>query len=110
MGGLLLGLSGMMAAAEMQGVVSDWNCVKAMVRNGRENTLRNDRKCSLIKSYKRAGYGLITDEKKFYKLEDPGNAKIPQLLKDTRDRDNLHVIVTGEIQGGAIKVVNISEL
>ena len=44
MGGLLFGLSGMMAAAEMQGVVSDWNCVKAMVRNGRENTLRNDRK------------------------------------------------------------------
>ena len=63
-----------------------------------------------MKSYKRAGYGLITDEKKFYKLEDPGNAKILQLLKDTRDRDNLHVIVTGDIQGGAIKVVNISEL
>lgn len=110
MGWLLTGLAGMTAAAEMQGVIADWNCVKAMVHDGREKILRNDRKCSLLKGYNRAAYGLITDEKKFYKLDDPGNAKILQLLKDTRDRDNLHVIVMGDIQGGTIKVVNISEL
>ncbi len=100
-----------MAADEIQGVVADWECVKPMVRNGREKTLRDNRSCSMVKnSYQRSAYGLITDDKKFYRLEDNGNTKVLQLLKDTRDRDNLHVIVTGDVEGNTIKIVNISEL
>lgn len=99
-----------MSAAEMQGVIADWNCVQPMVRDGRAKTLKNNRSCSLMKNYDRAAYGLITDDKKFYRLDDPGNNKIRQLLKDTPDKDNLKVVVTGDIQDGAIKVVNVSEL
>jgi hypothetical protein len=98
------------SAAEMQGVIADWNCVQPMVRDGRAKTLKNNRSCSLMKNYDRAAYGLITDDKKFYRLDDPGNNKIRQLLKDTPDKDNLKVVVTGDIQDGAIKVVNVSEL
>lgn len=94
----------------MQGVVVDWNCVKPMVRDGRANTLKNNRSCSMMKNYNRAAYGLITDDKKYFKLEGPGNVKIHQLLKDTPDKDNLKVVVTGDIKGDSIKVVNISEL
>ncbi|MBV8864893.1 MAG: hypothetical protein JO210_05775 [Acidobacteriaceae bacterium] len=107
---LVLGLSGLLSASEMQGVIVDWNCAKPMVRNGRANTLKNDRNCSMMKNYNRAAYGLITDDKKLFRLEDPGNAKILQLLKDTPDKDNLRVVVSGDIQGDTLKVVNISEL
>ncbi len=109
-GCLILGLAGLASAADIQGVVADWNCVKPMVKNGRESTLKQNRNCSMMKNYNRSVYGLITDDKKFYKLEDPGNAKIHQLLKGTQDKDNLKVIVTGDIQGDTIKVINISEL
>ena len=107
---LMLGFAGLAAAADIQGVVADWNCVKPMIKNGRESTLKQNRNCSMMKNYNRSAYGLITLEKKFYRLEDPGNAKIHQLLKGTQDKDNLKVIVTGDIQGDTIKVINISEL
>jgi hypothetical protein len=109
-GWLILASAGFVSAAEMQGVIADWNCVRPMVRDGRGNTLKNNRSCSLMKNYDRAAYGLITDDKKFYKLDDPGNNKIRQLLKDTPDKDNLKVVVTGDIQDETMKVINISEL
>jgi hypothetical protein len=107
---LILAAAGPVAAAEMQGVIADWNCVRPMVRDGRANTLKNNRSCSLMKKYDRAAYGLITGDNKFFRLDDAGNNKIRQLLKDTPDKDNLKVVVTGDVQDGAIKVANISEL
>lgn len=97
-------------SAEIQGYVVDWNCVKPMVRNGIEKTLKQNRHCSMMKKYDRAAYGLITDDKKFYRLDDPGNAKIKQLLKNTPDKDNLKVVVSGDITGGSVKINNISLL
>ncbi len=97
-------------AAELQGVVVDWNCVKPMVKDGREKTLRNNPSCSLMRDYKRAAYGLITEDKSFYRLDDPGNQRILQLLKGNPEKDNLKVVVTGDINGDAIKVVDISML
>lgn len=100
-----------MSADQIQGVVADWNCVKPMVRNGREKTLRDNRSCSMLKkNYQRSAYGLITDDKKFYRFDESGNDKILQLLKDTHDRDNLKVVVSGDITGNTIKIVTISEL
>ncbi len=110
MGGLALGLAGMVQADEIQGVVVDWNCAKPMVKDGREATLRNNHNCSLMKKYDRGAYGLITNDKKYFRLDDSGNAKIKQLLKDTPDKDDLKVVVDGEIQGDTLKVVTISEL
>lgn len=94
----------------MQGVIADWSCTQAMVRNGRQNTLRHNHSCSLMKNFTRDAYGLITGPQQFYKLEDAGNRRILELLKNTPDKDNLKVIVSGEIQGNTIKVVNISLL
>jgi hypothetical protein len=103
-------LSGVLSAADFQGLVVDWNCVKPMVRYGREKIFKKNRSCSLVKNYQRSAYGLITDDDKFYRLDDPGNQRILQLLRDQPDKDNLRVIVTGEIEGNAIKVSNISML
>jgi len=63
-----------------------------------------------MKNYQRSAYGLITDDHKFYKLDDPGNQRILQLLRDQPDKDNLKVVVSGELQGNTLKVANISML
>ena len=101
---------GLTRAAEFQGLVVDWNCVQPMVKDGREKTLRDNRNCSLMHNYKRSAYGLITSDKKFYRLDDPNNEHVLQLLQGTPDKDNLKVVVTGDVEGDAIKVVNISML
>ena len=107
---LTLGISGALSGAKLQGLVVDWKCAKQMVQNGREKTFKDNRRCSLMKNYRRPAYGLLTDDKKFYRLDDPGNQHILQLLRNTPDKDNLKVVVTGDIDGDTIRVTNITML
>lgn len=95
---------------EIQGVLADWNCTERMVRDGREKILRQDKSCSLVKNYERSAYGLITSEKKFYKLDDAGNKQARELLNNSHDKNNLKVIARGELEGNTIKVTTMSIL
>lgn len=97
-------------AAELQGVITDWNCTQDMVRNGREKVLKQNRNCSLAKDWRRAGYGLITSDKKFYKIDPQGNDRVMQMLNDSPDKDNLKVVISGDLNGNTIKINTISEL
>lgn len=105
-----LAISFAMSAADVQGVIVDWECAKPMVRDGREKTLKDNGNCSLANNYSRAGYGLITSDKKLYKLDDAGRAWALRLLKDTPDKDNLKVVTSGNIEGDTIHVKIMSEL
>ncbi len=97
-------------AAEIQGVLSDWKCTKRMVKEGREKILKNDRSCSLVKNSARSAYGLITDEKKFYQLDENGVKQAKELLNNSHDKDNLRVITRGQLEGNTIKVDTMSIL
>ena len=107
---LLLGMIPIANAADIQGVITDWNCTEKMVRDGRENVLRQDGSCSLVKNSNRSAYGLITDEKKFYKLDVAGNKQARELLNNSHDKNNLKVIARGELDGNTIKVETMSIL
>lgn len=108
--GFTLLLTGAIQAAEIQGVIADWSCVQEMVKNGRQKTLRNNHSCSLVKNYKRDGYGVITDGKKFYRLDPPGNQHAIELLGNSPDKDNLKVLVRGDLDGNTIKVSDMTIL
>lgn len=97
-------------ATDLQGTLADWNCVKDMVRDGKEKTLKQQHSCSLNENYSRSAYGLITDNKHFYKLDDAGRAWALKLLKDSPDKDNLEVVVTGTVDNDILHVTNMSEL
>jgi hypothetical protein len=72
--------------------------------------VKQRRDCSLRKRYVRDGYGIVTDDQKFYRFDDAGNKKALQLLKNIPDKDNLKVIVSGDIDGDIIKVDRMSLL
>lgn len=107
---LVLMTAGLLPAVDLQGVIADWGCTQDMVRYGREKVLKQHRSCSMMKNYDRAAYGLITQDKKFYRLDDNGNKLARELLANSPDKDNLKVIVTGEIDGDMLKVTNMSLL
>lgn len=109
-GCIALAISWTAQAAQMEGVLADWACVQPMVRDGRAKTLKRDKACSLQHDYSRGAYGLITDAKKYFKLDDAGRAWALKLLKDTGDKDNLRVIVTGDVEGDTLHVQTMSEL
>lgn len=106
----LLSFGGMAAAAEVQGVIVDWSCAKRMAKSGRQQTLKRERSCSLVGSYDRAAYGVITGNKKYYRLDGRGSEWARTLLKDSPDKDNLMVVVRGTIQGNTIQVKGMTEL
>jgi hypothetical protein len=107
---LLLALACLVHGAELQGVVIDRDCAEDILKHGRQIILKQRRDCSLMKHYVRDGYGILTDDRKFYKFDDAGNKKALQLLKNIADKDNLKVIVSGDIDGDTIKVDRMSLL
>ncbi len=102
--------AGAASARNVQGVLADWDCVKPMVQDGREKTLKDRGSCSLDKNYSRAAYGIITDDKHYYKLDDEGRHWALKLLKDSPDKNDLHVVVNGEVDGDTLHVQTMSEL
>jgi hypothetical protein len=107
---LVLFAASALFATDVQGVIADWNCTQQMAEKGRLQTLKDNRSCSMMKDYNRAAYGLITGDKKYYRLDDNGNRLARELLANSPDKDNLKVIVTGDIDSGTIKVTNMSLL
>lgn len=104
-------MTALLSATDLQGVLTDWNCTEKMVRDGRAKVLKQDRSCSLdYKDFHRAAYGLITDDKKFYKLDPQGNDKVLEVLSNSPDKDNLRVIVSGDLDGNTLKIKTISIL
>jgi hypothetical protein len=103
-------ISGTASAIDLQGMLTDWNCTEQMVRQGREKVLKKRRSCSLAANPRRAAYGLITDEKKFYKLDPHDNDRIIEVLSNSPNKDNLKVVISGDLNGNTVKIDTISIL
>ena len=107
---LFLGIAAAMPAAEIQGVIIDWNCAKQISKEGRAKVYRKNRSCSMMKNYQRDAYGLITEDQKSYRLNDAGNQHVLELLRNSPDKDNLKVLVRGDVQGDTINVSDVTIL
>jgi hypothetical protein len=107
---VLLALACLARGAEIQGVVIDRICAEDILKHGRQIILKQRHDCSLMKHYIRDGYGILTDDHKFFNFDEAGNKKAVQLLKNTPDKDNLKVIIRGDIDGDEIKVIDMSLL
>ena len=55
----------------------------------------------------RAGYGVLTSDGTYLKLDKNGNEQALKLLQNTSKKDHLRVTVTGEREGDTIKVQSI---
>jgi hypothetical protein len=102
--GLILGITGAASAAQMQGLLVAQNCVEDIVKNGHEATLQRRPDCSLQNHYVRPTYALVTDGKQYFTFDPNGNKKALQLLKGSPNRDELKVVVTGEVSGNTVQV------
>ncbi len=107
---LLTLLAGSLHATDIQGVLADWKCTERMVKYGRAKVLKQDQSCSLRLNSARSAYGLITDSKKFYRLDAEGNKQAKELLNNSHQKNSLRVIAHGELEGNTIKVVTLSIL
>ena len=108
---LLLALVGLcalpaLAAAETyQDVpVVDVNCSTKVAVDPDSHTRTCALKCSA------SGFGIVTKDKQFLKLDSEGNTRVTEALKASDKKDHLRVDVSGDVQGDTLKVTSIKLL
>jgi Tfp pilus assembly ATPase PilU len=105
---LLLGLSALpvFAAAETYKDVAvvDVNCSKKVAADPDSHTRACALKCAA------SGFGIVTQDKQFLKLDANGNAQVTEALKSSDKKDHLRVDVTGDVQGDTLQVKSIKLL
>jgi hypothetical protein len=99
----LLAVPAMGLAATFNDVpVVDVNCSKKAAANPDAHT----RDCAL--QCAQSGFGIVTKDQKFLKLDEAGNQKVLAELKASNKKDHLRVNVSGEVQGDTLKVSSIT--
>lgn len=63
-------------------------------------------KCALACA--KSGFGILTADGSFLKLDEAGNQKAVAALKSTKKTDHLRATVTGERDGGTIRVQSLN--
>jgi hypothetical protein len=58
----------------------------------------------------KSGFGVLTADKKFLKVDADGNAKMLEALKGSDRTDHLRVNVSGDVEGDTIKVTSVKLL
>ena len=84
--------------------VVDVNRSKKVAADADSHTRACALKCSA------SGYGIVTQDKQFLKLDAEGNAKIVDALKASDKKDHLRVDVTGDVNGDMLEVTSIKLL
>jgi hypothetical protein len=84
--------------------VVDVNCSKKVAADPDSHT----RACAL--KCQESGFGIVTKDKQFLKLDANGNAQIISALKGSDKKDHLRADITGEVQGDRVKVSSVKLL
>lgn len=113
--GVVILLAGVAVAAnspksvKLTGYIIDNACSgRASTENGGEKVKNHTVKCAQMPNCAKSGYALYSDGK-LYKLDEEGNKKAADILKNTKVEKGLQVSVEGDLDGENLKVTTISE-
>ncbi|HXU36224.1 MAG TPA: hypothetical protein VN937_07645 [Blastocatellia bacterium] len=95
---------------KLTGYVIDNACsARAASENGAEKVKNHTVKCAMMPSCAKSGYAVFADGK-LYKLDEEGNKKAADILKNTKAEKGVQVSVEGTADGETLKVKSISEV
>lgn len=95
---------------KLTGYIIDNACsARASAENGAEKVKNHTVKCALMPSCAKSGYAVFADGK-LYKLDEEGNKKAGDILKNTKSEKSVQVSVEGNLDGETLKVTKIVEV
>ena len=96
-------------SVKLTGYVIDNACsARATGDNAAEKVKNHTVKCAMMPPCAKSGYAIYAD--KLYKLDEEGNKKVAEILKNTKDDKGVQVSVEGTVEGDTLKVSKISEV
>jgi len=113
--GMILLLAGIALAREgksvkLTGYIIDNACsARASSENGAEKVKNHTVKCAMMPNCAKSGYAVFADNK-LYKLDEAGNNKAAEILKNTKAEKGVRVSVEGTLDGDTLKVTSLSEV
>jgi hypothetical protein len=94
---------------KLTGYLIDNACsARASGEGGAEKVKAHSTKCAQMPNCAKSGYAIYA-EGKLYKLDDAGNAKAAEILKNTKTERGLQVSVQGDLDGETLRVKSIEE-
>lgn len=97
-------LAGTAFAGEIDGILMTTMCAAKASKGGPDAAAKHERTCNLKPNCAKTGFGVLTSENKFFQFDEDGNAKALKALEESTKKDDMKVVVTGEIQGSKIIV------
>jgi hypothetical protein len=101
-----LGIHAFAADSTVQGYLVDAACAATNASKPGFGA-GHSRTCLRMPSCVDSGYGVLTDDKRFIKFDQNGNAQARKLLADQTQEDGIRVDVSGAIDGGSIAVAGL---
>jgi hypothetical protein len=109
--------AGIASAATFEGVVVDKNCSPKMelrivspgnsMVGGMVSAEAHTKECLMMPECQKSGYGLYTQDNKYYAFDAEGSKKALALIKASPKLVDFEVEVTGDLQGETLKVTSI---
>lgn len=97
-------------SVKLTGYIIDNACsARAASENGAEKVKNHTVKCAMMPPCAKSGYAVYADNK-LYKLDEEGNKKAAEILKNTKADKGVQVSVEGTVDGDILKVEKISEV
>ncbi len=101
----MLRLSILSFVLSMTALAESWSGTVIDVMCKGRDPVSHTRQCAI--SCSKSGFGVLTPDGKFIRLDEAGNAKALAVLKASKKENDLRVNVTGSRDGDVIKVDSI---
>jgi hypothetical protein len=94
------------SAAEIKGYLLDKSCAD---EDGRKPgfAAKHQKSCLQMKVCAQSGYGVMTEDMKYYTFDKAGNAQAAKMIAGLKKTDEIRIAVTGDVQGSSIKVAKL---
>src|ERR1051326_6247095 len=94
-------------AADFRGYLLDKSCADED-GNKPGYAAKHQKSCLQMKVCVQSGYGVMTDDLKYYKFDRNGNAMAAKLIAASKKTDQFKINVSGNVQGDTIKVAKLT--
>jgi hypothetical protein len=98
---------GLGANTTVTGYLVDKACSQELAAKGKQALAQHDRSCSLMDACAGSGFGVVTDSGEFVAFDAAGSKKAVAAIKAAKRDQDFKVTVTGDRQGGVIKVASL---
>ena len=96
---------------KLTGFLLDNNCTSGHEtdKDFAEQAAKHPTSCAKMDACEKAGYAIYAGGK-LYKLDDAGNDKAAEVLKNTKSTKGVKVAVEGTVDGDTLKVTKLTEV